>query len=386
MYKILTLNKIAEVGLRHLPKENYEMVAEGADADGILLRSFNMHDMALPKSLKAIGRAGAGVNNIPVEQCAQKGIVVFNTPGANANAVKELVVAGLLLSSRKIVDGIQWVQSLQNETGVAKLVEQGKSQFVGPELAGKKLGVVGLGAIGVLVANAAHALGMEVYGCDPFISVDAAWRLSRGVNKANSVDDILAACDYISVHVPLNDKTKHMINDEALSKVKPGARLLNFSRGELVDDAAVKAALGRGLLSAYVTDFPNEGLLGCVGVLAIPHLGASTPESEDNCAEMAAKQLKDYLEYGNIVNSVNFPDCVLPYAGKKRVCIIHHNVPSVVGPLTTAFAQKRINIDKMISMSKGDYAYAIIDADGPDVHVVEADLMAVEGVINVRFL
>ena len=340
MYKITTLNKIAAVGLNHLPKERYEITPDSIspDTDGILLRSFNMHEMELPEHLTAIARAGAGVNNIPVEVCTERGIVVFNTPGANANAVKELVLAGLLLASRRIVDGINWVQSLQGAQGVAKLVEKEKSRFGGAELAGKKLGVVGLGAIGASVANAAQALGMQVYGFDPFMSVDAAWRLSRSIQKAGGLDEIFTNCEYISIHVPLAQNTKHVLNKEAFAAMKPGVRVLNFSRAELVDDAALKAAMDQGIVDKYVTDFPSEGLLGNPNIITIPHLGASTAESEDNCAEMAAVQLKDYLEHGNIVNSVNFPECVMPYTGRQRVCVLHKNVPNDIGPLTTAFA------------------------------------------------
>lgn len=388
MYKIKTLNKIAPVGLKHLPGKQYEIFPEDnaiTDVDGIILRSSNMHDMVLPNSLQAVARAGAGVNNIPIDSCTEAGIVVFNTPGANANAVKELVLAGLFLASRKIVDGINWAQSLAGQADVAKLVEKGKSQFAGPEIAGKKLGVIGLGAIGVLVANAAQALGMQVYGCDPYISVDAAWRLSRNIHKADSLNEIFANCDYISLHAPLNADTKHMLNADTLGAMRPGVRVLNFSRAQLVDDVAMKAALDKGQIGVYVTDFPNENLLGTKGVIPIPHLGASTPESEDNCAEMAAVQLRDYLEYGNIVNSVNFPNCILPYTGRKRVCVIHHNVPNVVGPLATAFAKQHINIHGTVNMSRGNIAYTMIDVDG-DARAAMDDMLQVEGIIRVRFL
>ena len=387
MYKITTLNKIAAVGLNHLPKERYEITADSISpgTDGILLRSFNMHEMELPEHLAAIARAGAGINNIPVEACTERGIVVFNTPGANANAVKELVLAGLLLASRRIVDGINWVQSLQGAQGVAKLVEKEKSRFGGVELAGKKLGVVGLGAIGVSVANAAQALGMQVYGFDPFMSVDAAWRLSRSIHKAGGLDEIFTNCEYISIHVPLAASTRHVLNKAAFSAMKPGVRLLNFSRAELVDDAALKAAMDQGIVDKYVTDFPSEGLLGNPNIITIPHLGASTAESEDNCAEMAAVQMKDYLEHGNIVNSVNFPECVLPYTGRKRVCVLHKNIPNVIGPLTTAFAKRNINIHGTVNISRGDVAYSIIEIDG-DGQGAREDLQQVEGIIRIRFL
>ena len=386
MYKILTLNKISKNGLERLPKDSYEILSECDAPDGILLRSFNMHEMELPDTLKGVARAGAGVNNIPLDKCSEKGVVVFNTPGANANAVKELVIAGLLLSSRKIVDGINWVQSLKDEKDVAKLVEKGKSQFVGPELLGKKIGVVGLGAIGVLVANAANSLGMSVMGYDPFISVDAAWRLSRGVHKAPTLDAIIAECDFITLHVPLNDETKYMINEETIAKMKNGVRILNFSRAKLVNDDAIKAALAQGKVAVYVTDFPDEGLLGLGNVITIPHLGASTPESEDNCAQMAALQLKNYLEFGIIENSVNLPTCVMPYVGRRRICVIHRNIPNVVGPLTTAVAKRGINIDNMLNKSKGDYAYTTIDIDDGDIEHVKEDLVRIEGVISVRII
>ena len=387
MYKITTLNKIAEVGLNYLPKERYKIVSDNTDdsTDGILLRSFNMHDMQLPKNLAAVARAGAGVNNIPIEQCTEQGIVVFNTPGANANAVKELALAGLFLASRKVVDGINWVQSLKGRQGVAKLVEKEKSRFTGPEIAGKKLGVIGLGAIGVFVTNAAQALGMQVYGFDPFISVDAAWRLSSNIEKASSLEEILTTCDYISVHAPLSPATKHMLNEAAFSSMKKGVRVLNFSRAELVDDDALKAAIEKEIVSVYVTDFPNEGLLGNPNIITIPHLGASTPESEDNCAVMASVQLADYLEHGNIVNSVNFPDCVLPYTGRKRVCVLHKNIPNVVGPLTTAFAKRNINIHGTVNMSYNDVAYTMIEVDG-NARDAKDDLMKVDGIIRIRFL
>jgi len=386
MYKILTLNKISKNGLERLPKDSYEILSECDAPDGILLRSFNMHEMELPDTLKGVARAGAGVNNIPLDKCSEKGVVVFNTPGANANAVKELVIAGLLLSSRKIVDGINWVQSLKDEKDVAKLVEKGKSQFVGPELLGKKIGVVGLGAIGVLVANAANSLGMSVMGYDPFISVDAAWRLSRGVHKAPTLDAIIAECDFITLHVPLNDETKYMINEETIAKMKNGVRILNFSRAKLVNDDAIKAALAQGKVAVYVTDFPDEGLLGLGNVITIPHLGASTPESEDNCAQMAALQLKNYLEFGIIENSVNLPTCVMPYVGRRRICVIHRNIPNVVGPLTTAVAKRGINIDNCLNKSKGDYAYTTIDIDDGNIDQVKEDLVRIEGVISVRII
>jgi D-3-phosphoglycerate dehydrogenase len=345
-----------------------------------------MHDMTLPASLKAVARAGAGVNNIPIDKCSEQGIVVFNTPGANANAVKELVIAGLLISSRRVTDGINWAQSLQGQTDVAKLVEKGKADFVGPEIMGKKLGVIGLGAIGVLVANACNALGMEVYGFDPFVSVDSAWAISRGVNKAASLDEIYANCDYITVHVPFNKDTKGMIGDESIGKMKDGVRVLNFARGELVDNEAIKKAVGSGKVSFYVTDFPNEELLGIKNIITIPHLGASSPESEENCAAMAAMELKDFLESGSIKNSVNFPNCEVPYTGRKRICVTHRNVPSVLSALTAVFSNIKINIDNMTNKSKGDYAYTVIDIDATDMNGAENDLKKVDGVISIRVI
>ncbi|MDR1558845.1 MAG: phosphoglycerate dehydrogenase [Clostridiales bacterium] len=386
MYTILTLNKIAACGTEQLPADIFRVSSDADSPDGILLRSADLHSYEVPAGLLAVGRAGAGVNNIPVDRYAEKGIVVFNTPGANANAVKELVIAALLLSSRKIDAGINWLQSLSGQTGVAKLVEAGKSQFTGPEISGKKLGVIGLGAIGVLVANACNSLGMEVYGYDPFLSVDAAWRLSRGVHKAPGVDAILAECDYITIHIPLNAQTRGMINADSLAKVKNGARVLNFSRGELVDNAAIKDAVSNGLVSCYITDFPNEELLGVNGVIPIPHLGASTPESEDNCAVMAAEEIREYLLRGTIKNSVNFPDSDLPYTGKKRFCVLHKNIPNVVASLTKEVANRGVNIDNMTNRSKGPYAYTVIDVDESELTGLEDKLRGVEGVIRVRVI
>lgn len=386
MFNILTLNNISDIGTSNLPKDNYTILSECENPDGIMLRSFNMHEMEIPQSVKAVARAGAGVNNIPIDKCSEKGIVVFNTPGANANAVKELVIASLLLSSRKIAQGISWAQSLKGQEGVAKAVEKGKAAFVGPEIMGKKLGVIGLGAIGVLVANSCKSLGMEVVGYDPYLSVEGAWSLSRSVQKAESLDALYAQCDYITVHIPLNNDTKGMFNDELFAKVKKGLRLLNFSRGELVDDNAVKRAIENGSVSCYVTDFPNENLLGVDGVIPVPHLGASTPESEDNCAVMAALELKDYLEFGNIKNSVNFPDCELPFTGRKRFCILHKNVPNVVGPITTAVAKANLNIDNMINKSKALYACTMIDVDQKDINNAVEEIMKVDGVVSVRVI
>jgi len=386
MYNILTLNKIAACGTDQLPADKFRVSSDIEPPDAILLRSADMHSYGAPDSLLAVGRAGAGVNNIPVDKYSERGIVVFNTPGANANAVKELVIAALLLSSRKITMGIEWVQGLAGQTDVAKLVESGKSQFVGPEISGKKLGVIGLGAIGVLVANACHSLGMDVYGYDPFLSVDSAWRLSRGVHKAAGIDAILTECDYISIHIPLNKDTKGMFNADSFSKLKKGAHILNFSRGELVDNKAVKEAVQQGVIACYVTDFPNEELLGVEGIIPIPHLGASTPESEDNCAVMAAEEIRDYLLYGIIKNSVNYPDCDAPFTGRKRICVHHKNIPNVVARLTAEVASRGVNIDNMLNRSKGVYAYTLIDVDDGELSGAAEKLRAIEGVIRVRVI
>ena len=386
MFNILTLNKIAACGTDRLDKNEYTVCDDCANPDGIILRSFNMHDMELPSSLMCIARAGAGVNNIPVEKCAEQGIVVFNTPGANANAVAELVVAGLLLSSRKIVDGIAWAKSLQGEGDqVGKLVEKGKGAFVGPEIKGKKLGVIGLGAIGALVANQAVALGMDVEGYDPYISVDAAWNLSRHIKKSSDLKMMISRCDYITIHMPLTDTTKNIINDEIFDCMNEGTRLLNFARGGLVDNDALKRAIDNGKVACYVTDFPSEETLALPNCINIPHLGASTPESEDNCAVMAADELKDFLRYGNIKNSVNFPNCELPVDSKYRVTVAHKNVPTMLSSFSAIFADENINIVNMLNKSKKDYAYTMVDVD-----IVPDDLAdrlsALDGVCKVRII
>lgn len=387
MYKVLTLNKIAKCGLEKLPADTYTCGDDIKDPDAIILRSFSMHDMELPASLKAIARAGAGVNNIPLDKCSEKGIVVFNTPGANANAVKELVIASLLLSSRKIVDGINWVTTLTDEgENLPKVVEKGKSNFAGPEIHGKKLGVIGLGAIGVLVCNAAYGLGMEVMGYDPYISVDAAWGLSRAVKKATSLKEIFETCDYITLHVPLNTETKGMIGEEAFEGMKDGMRIMNFSRGGLVDTDALLKAIDSGKVASYVTDFADEKMLGNKSILMIPHLGASTPESEDNCAVMAASEIKEYLENGNIINSVNFPNCSMEKATPTRVCVTHKNIPNMLGQMSSFFASKNINISNMLNKSKGDNAYTILDVDEhPGDNVIEA-FTAIDGILGVRII
>lgn len=385
MFKILTLNKISKVGLGQL-SDNYTVSDNEANPDGILLRSFKMHDMELPESLKAVARCGAGVNNIPLDKCAEKGIVVFNTPGANANAVKELVLTGLLLSSRKIMASYAWAQSLQGTEDIAKQVEKGKSNFAGPEIKGKTLGIVGLGAIGVLVANAAVALGMNVIGYDPYFSIKNALALDNAVKFTSNLDDIYAVADYITVHVPATPETKNMINAESLAKCKDGVRLLNFARNELVNVADVKTALESGKVSCYICDFPNEETVGVDGIITLPHLGASTPEAEDNCATMAAKEIMAYLEDGNIVNSVNYPNCSAPrIAGKARVCVLHKNTPNILAQITAFFGEKGINIEHMTNNAKGDYAYTILDVDNADDSVVTS-AKAVEGIVAVRVL
>lgn len=386
MYNVLTLNSISEVGLNKLNPKKYVIGNEIADPDGIILRSYDMHQMELPETLAAVARAGAGTNNIPIDKCSEKGIVVFNTPGANANAVKELVLTGIFLSSRKIVAGIEWAKELKGKENVDKLVEKGKGQFTGPEIMGKKLGVIGLGAIGVLVANAAISLGMEVYGYDPFLSVDAAWSLSSKVKRAGTREELVAECDYITIHVPLNDNTRGMYNKELFEITKPGARLLNFARGGIVDTAALKEAIDKGIITEYITDFPDAEVIELDNVICIPHLGASTPESEENCAEMAALELKQYLEYGNIKNSVNFPACSIPYTGKARLAILHRNIKGMVGAVANAISDEGLNIDNMVNNNKGEYAYTLIDLDTFDGKQddIAAKLAKVEGILKVR--
>ncbi len=381
MYNILKLNKIAAVAVDRFG-ENYQVVDECAAPDGILVRSASMHDMELPESLLAVARAGAGVNNIPLDKCAEKGICVFNTPGANANAVMELVIAGLLLGSRKISEGIAWCKTLKDDPNNLKTVEKGKSKFVGPEIKGKTIGVVGLGAIGVLVANAARALHMQVIGYDPYLSVNAALNLSRHVVTVNNLDELYAKADYITLHLPLNDGTRGMINAESIAKMKDGVRLLNFSRDGLVKSDDIKAALQSGKMSSYVTDFATNDLLDVDGVVAIPHLGASTPESEDNCAVMAADEMKEYLENGNIKNSVNFPNVFMPRTGEARFCVFHQNTPKMISKLLEKIGG---NVENMENKSRGDYAYTIIDVTGAQDDAVEL-MQSIGGVIRVRKL
>lgn len=385
-YKYNCLNPIAKVGLK-LFSEDYAQIEDMKEADAVLVRSASMLEMELPENIAAIARAGAGVNNIPLDKCAGDGVVVFNTPGANANGVKELVIAGLMLASRNIVGGINWVQTVKEEKEVAKLVEKGKAKFAGKEIEGKKLGVIGLGAIGVLVANAANRLGMEVYGCDPYISVEHAWNLSRDIISVKSKEDIYKECDYITLHVPLLEDTRKMINKETLSKCKDDVVILNFARDLLVNDEDMEEALKSGKVAAYVTDFPNEKTAGMEGVIAIPHLGASTEESEDNCAVMAVKQIKDYLEHGIIKNSVNYPDCDAgTFAQGTRVTINHKNIPNMLTQFTGVFSAENINIANLINKSKGDYAYTVIDVEGSINSGIAEKLKTINGVLRVRTL
>ena len=383
MYKVKTLNKIAKVGL-DIFDDKYTYGDEVENPDGIILRSFNMHDMELPESLSAIARAGAGVNNIPIDKCSEKGIVVFNSPGANANAVKELVIAALLLASRKVVQGISWAKTLIGEgENVSKLVEKGKSSFAGPEIQGKTLGIIGLGAIGIRVANAAHSLGMNVIGYDPYLSVDAAWKMTRAAEHAANIDDVLSKSDYITIHVPATKDTKGMFNADLFRKVKHGVRLLNFSRGELVETDAVLKALEDGTDAEYITDFATEELLKSDRVIVMPHLGASTPESEDNCAVMAAQELKDFLENGNITNSVNFPNCDMGKVLGARITIAHKNIPAMISQITAIFTKDNINIENMVNKSRGDLAYTMIDTHSAVTDTIINDIKAIDGVIKV---
>ncbi len=388
MYRIQTLNKISSKGLSCFPETKYAYGDQLENPDAILVRSASLHEMEFGDNLKAIARAGAGVNNIPVEACAEKGIVVFNTPGANANAVKELVLAAMLISSRKIPQAIEWVGTLKGQgDAIGKMVEKNKSRFAGPELAGKKLGVIGLGAIGVLVANAASHLGMEVYGYDPYLSVESAWHLSHSVHHAETLKEIFTECDYITVHVPLTPETKNSVDREALSMMKEGARLYNFARDGLVDNDAVLEALASGKLAAYVTDLPTEKLIGAEGVIAVPHLGASTPESEENCASMAAAELIDFFENGNIRHSVNFPAVVVPRETDCRVCVIHRNVPNMLSQISGVFSAMEHNIENMTNKSKNEYAYTVLDIRESDFRQDYTEqLKKIEGVIRVRVI
>ena len=386
MYPIKTYNKISRIGLESFDAK-YEVGDEVVNPVGAVVRSANLHEEQFDSTLLAIARAGAGTNNIPIDRCSDEGIVVFNTPGANANAVKELVLAGLLLSSRRILPAIEWAKTLKgNGDQVGKMVEKGKGAFVGPEIRGKKLGVIGLGAIGVLVANAANQLGMKVYGYDPFLSLQNAWNLSHHINRATDMKEIFENCDYISLHIPLNKDTKDTINADALALMKDGVRVLNFSRDALVNSADMIVALEQGKVASYIVDFPTDEMIGVNGVVCIPHLGASTPESEDNCAEMAAKELIDYIENGNIVNSVNLPNISMPKSGEKRICIIHKNIPNMLTAITTIVAKDNVNIENLLNKSRGEIAYTMLDVNECDTDVIKEHLSAIDGVIRVRII
>ena len=386
MTKIHYLNPISAKGTV-LWTEEYQKTEELAQADAIMVRSAAMHDLELPENLKAIARAGAGVNNIPLDKCAEKGIVVFNTPGANANGVKEMVLCGMLLGCRDVVGGIRWVQTIKDEGDVAKKVEKGKSKFAGCELLGKKLGVIGLGAIGGPVANAAVKLGMQVYGCDPYISISAAWHLDSDIIPVKTREEIYENCDIITLHTPLVADTEKMINAETLAMMKDGVVILNFARDRLVDDDALEAALKSGKVKRYITDFPNDRTAGMEGVVAIPHLGASTAESEDNCAVMAVRQVMNYLENGNIANSVNFPACDMgPCAKPGRIAVLHRNIPNTISRFTTAVAECGINISDMLNRSKGEYAYTMLDLDDPVPADLAEKLGQLPGVLRVRII
>lgn len=386
MTKVNCLNPIAPCGL-DLFSDNYEIADSIDGAQAVLVRSASMHDMEIPDSVVAVARAGAGVNNIPLDECANKGIVVFNTPGANANGVKELVVAGLMLASRDLMGGYNWVKENASDENIAKAVEKQKKNYAGNEIQGKKLGVIGLGAIGAKVANIAFRLGMEVYGYDPYVSVDAAWSLSRHIKHINNVEDIYKECDYITVHVPALDSTKGMLNHDAFAMMKDGVKILNFARDVLVNDEDMKEALASGKVSRYVTDFPNPAIAGVEHVITLPHLGASTEESEDNCAIMAVKQTIDFIENGNIKNSVNYPACDAGVCDTAaRVCICHKNIPDMLTRFTSVFSKENINIANMVSKSRGDWAYTILDVDSNVEDASKAALEAVDGVVKVRVI
>lgn len=386
MYQYYCLNQISDVGIQEFSEE-YVPVSRVEDADAVLVRSASMHEMEFGGRLKAIARAGAGVNNIPLERCAEEGIVVFNTPGANANGVKELVIAGMLLASRDIIGGINWVQENEEDGNIAKDTEKAKKAFAGCELDGKKLGVIGLGAIGVLVANAAVSLGMDVYGYDPYVSVDSAWNLNRSIHHAKTVDEIYKECDYITIHVPATESTKGMIDGNAISLMKKGVVLLNFARDVLVVEEAVIDALVAGKIKHYVTDFPTPVITGVKGAIVIPHLGASTEESEDNCARMAAKEIRSYLEHGNIRHSVNYPDSDMGFKGENtRILLLHHNIPNMLGQFTRILAEDNINIADLSNKSKGGYAYTMIDIDSEITQEAIEELKAVKDVLKVRVI
>ncbi len=387
MYYVKTLNKIAKEGLDLFDKEQINVSEKEENYDGVILRSYNLKEEVLPLTCKAVARAGAGVNNINIEECSKRGIVVMNTPGANANSVKELVLGAMFMAARNINKGIDWIQTLSKDEDVASIVEKEKSNFKGNELLGKRVGVIGLGAIGVLVANALNDLGMEVYGYDPYLSVEAAWKINKNINRSIDLEKIFKRCDYITIHVPLNDSTRDTVNEELLSKAKKGITIINLARGGLVNDDAIIKAVESKKVKYYITDFPNEKLLGYENIICIPHLGASTPESETNCAKMAVTQLEDLLINGNISNSVNYPNCEMgPLNGNIRICITHENVPNMVSQISTILAKAEVNIGNMINKSKGEYAYTMIDVDSmPNDEAVEL-LNTIEKVSGVRLI
>ena len=384
MFKVKLMNKIAKVGTDVLSKEKYEIGERVENEDAILVRSATLHETSFSQNLKAIARCGAGVNNIPIEKCTKAGVVVFNTPGANANAVKELAIAALILASRDVIGGVEWVRTLKGQENVAKAVEAGKSAFVGHELAGKTLGVIGLGAIGGMVANAAISLGMSVMGYDPYITAKAAWSLAPSVKQASDYAEIFKSCDYITLHVPATPQTKNMINEKTLGQMKEGVRILNLARADLVHASDLKNAIESGKVAAYITDFPTEETVGVKGILAIPHLGASTVESEDHCAVMAAQQLDEFLICGNIRNSVNFPTVGLPRSENPRVCIMNDNIPNMLSQITSAFSSKNVNIENMANGSKGEVAYTIVETNVPASEEIVKTLEAIDGVFSVR--
>ena len=387
MFKVKTLNSIAPVWQGILNKDNYEVGADVSSEDAVIVRSADMHGMELPRSLKCIARAGAGTNNIPSAELVEKGVVVFNTPGANSNAVKELTVAGLLLACRDLSGGMSWAQSLQGQGDqVPKLVEKGKSRFTGPELQGKTLGVIGLGVIGVQVANTAVSLGMKVLGYDPYISVENAWHMSRSVTHVTDEKDLLTASDFVTIHIPLTDKTRSSFGAGEFAAMKQGAALLNFARGEIVDAEALDEALSSGKLRRYVTDFPNENLLGREQVIALPHLGASTPESENNCVDMAAREIDSYLRTGAISHSVNYPDCALPASFICRVAVLHANIPNTINRITAVISGKGFNIESMVNASRGPAAYTVLDVDAPADESIVSEIESQEGVYRVRLI
>ena len=386
MIQIQTLNAISPVYRDSLPEGEYDVRADAEHPQALLVRSANLHEMSVGDELLCIGRAGAGVNNIPLDKMAEKGVVVFNSPGANANAVKELVVAGLLLASRRITDGVEWCKTLAAEPDMEKLVEKNKSRFAGPELAGKTLGVIGLGAIGVLVANMGVALGMDVLGYDPYISVDHAWKLSRAVRHSTDFTEVLEKSDYLTLHVPLMDSTRNTIDEAALRRMKPTAALLNFARGPLVDAAAVRAALEEGRLRTYVADFPSPELIGAKNVVITPHLGASTPESEDNCVRMVARQIDDYLKHGSIVNSCNYPNCPMGRCVVPRITVLHQNVPNVIGAITQRLSSEGLNIENMVNQSRGALAYTVVDVSARPSEALIESLRSLETSYRVRLL